>query len=230
MTRAQTAAVKGGSAVEMPTGSTKEAIIEAAIELFTAKGFKGTTIRDIAGRAHVNVANISYYYQGKQGLLEACLVHFFEPYLQCLETETRKLDWEDPVICLHRAIRKILVFQSEHHLLTRLVWRETSIDSQTSREILSTYMMKERFYFKALADAAFGGQQSYLPLSMMVIQLKGILATPYLNSQYVSEVWGMHPKDPYFVEKYYTFTLKWLQSVSPVPPLAGQLPQKRKTV
>lgn len=193
-------------------GKTKEAIIEAAIELFTTKGFKGTTIRDIAARAKLNPANISYYFHGKQGLLEACLVSFFEPYLTLLEEEKKKIDWEDPQVCLHRAIRKVLVFQSDNHLLTRLVWREITIDSQVSREIISSYLMKERYYLKALTSSALGENHSALPVSMMIIQLKGMLSTPFLNSQYVSEVWGMHPKDPYFIEKYYESVIDWIQA------------------
>ncbi|MFD1708477.1 forespore capture DNA-binding protein RefZ [Siminovitchia sediminis] len=193
-------------------GKTKESILEAAVELFTSKGFKGTTIRDIAGRAKVNPANISYYYHGKQGLLEACLISFFEPYLSLLEEEKRKIDWEDPEICLHRAIRKVLVFQSEQHLLSRLVWREITIDSQVAREIIASYLMQERYYFKALTSAAMGGKSPSLPVSMLIIQLKGMLTAPFLNSQYISEVWGMHPKESYFIEKYYESIIEWLQT------------------
>ena len=47
--------------------TTRDLIIEAGISLFTVKGFGGTTIREIAGKAKVNTANISYYFQGKQG-------------------------------------------------------------------------------------------------------------------------------------------------------------------
>ncbi len=191
-------------------GIAKQSIIEAAIELFTTKGFKGTTIRDIAARARVNSANISYYFQGKQGLLEACLISFFEPYLSLMEKENKKIAWEDPEICFHRAIRKILVFHSEHHLLTRFVWREITIDSQISREIISSYLMKERYYFKELVTAVLGEHHS-LPVSMIIIQLKGMLTTPFLNSHYISEVWGMHPKEPYFIEKYYDSIIDWLQ-------------------
>lgn len=202
---------KGGPAMSGQAGIAKQSIIEAAIELFTTKGFKGTTIRDIAGRARLNSANISYYFQGKQGLLEACLVSFFEPYLSLLEKENKKVAWEDPEICFHRAIRKILVFQSDHHLLTRFVWREITIDSQISREIISSYLMKERYYFKELTSAVIGEHHSALPVSMIIIQLKGMLSTPFLNSHYISEVWGMHPKEPYFIEKYYESIIDWLQ-------------------
>ena len=46
--------------------NSKDAIVEAAISIFNTKGFQGTTIREIAGKAKVNVANISYYFQNKK--------------------------------------------------------------------------------------------------------------------------------------------------------------------
>ncbi|MFS0647257.1 forespore capture DNA-binding protein RefZ [Siminovitchia sp. 179-K 8D1 HS] len=198
--------------MSVSVNNTKELIFEAAIELFHAKGFKGTTIRDIAAKAKVNPANISYYFQGKQGLLEACLIRFFESYVLCLEEEAKKLEWEEPEICLNRAVRKILYYQSECHLLTRLVWREITIDSQVSREIISSYLMKERYYLKLLASAALKEKKTVLPLSMFIIQLKGMLAMPYLNSQYISEVWGIQLQDPYFIEKYYGFIKDWVSA------------------
>ncbi|MDD0854038.1 TetR family transcriptional regulator [Halobacteriovorax sp. GB3] len=47
---------------------TKRKIIDVANELFALKGFSGTSIRDIANQADVNVASINYYFQNKQNL------------------------------------------------------------------------------------------------------------------------------------------------------------------
>lgn len=47
------------------------AIMETAEALFAEKGFHGTSVRDIAEMAHVNLAMISYYFGSKEKLLEA---------------------------------------------------------------------------------------------------------------------------------------------------------------
>lgn len=47
---------------------TKEKIIGAAGELFAQKGFEGTSVRDIAAAANVNLASINYHYENKQNL------------------------------------------------------------------------------------------------------------------------------------------------------------------
>jgi len=46
-------------------------IMEMAELLFAEKGFNGTSVRDIAGKAKVNLAMISYYFGSKDKLLEA---------------------------------------------------------------------------------------------------------------------------------------------------------------
>ena len=46
-------------------------ILETAEKLFAAKGFDGTSVRDIADEAGVNVAMISYYFRSKEKLMEA---------------------------------------------------------------------------------------------------------------------------------------------------------------
>jgi len=46
-------------------------IIETAEKLFADKGYKGTSVRDIAEEAGINVAMISYYFGSKEQLMEA---------------------------------------------------------------------------------------------------------------------------------------------------------------
>jgi AcrR family transcriptional regulator len=56
----------------MPDYSDKQVqIMETAEMLFAEKGFNGTSVRDIAQKAKVNLAMISYYFGSKDKLLEA---------------------------------------------------------------------------------------------------------------------------------------------------------------
>jgi AcrR family transcriptional regulator len=51
----------------------KEQIMNAAIRLFAEKGFEGSSIRDIAASADVNIAMINYYFGTKEKLFEALI-------------------------------------------------------------------------------------------------------------------------------------------------------------
>ena len=50
-------------------------ILHVAEKLFSENGFDGTSIRDIAKIANINIAMISYYFGSKEKLLEALLIY-----------------------------------------------------------------------------------------------------------------------------------------------------------
>ena len=50
-------------------------IIDAAEKRFAENGFEGTSVRDIASDAGINIAMISYYFGSKEKLLEAIFNH-----------------------------------------------------------------------------------------------------------------------------------------------------------
>jgi TetR/AcrR family transcriptional regulator len=57
--------------------ATRNALLRAAGELFPARGFDGVSIEDIARRARINKALISYHFGGKRGLYAAVLESVF---------------------------------------------------------------------------------------------------------------------------------------------------------
>ena len=61
-------------------------IMEAAEELFSEKGFDGTSVRDISDKAGVNLAMISYYFGSKEKLLEALFTYRGEHTVMKLES------------------------------------------------------------------------------------------------------------------------------------------------
>jgi AcrR family transcriptional regulator len=61
-------------------------ILEAAERLFADKGFEGTSVRDIAEEAKVNVAMISYYFGSKEKMLDSLFSYRGEASLMKLES------------------------------------------------------------------------------------------------------------------------------------------------
>jgi hypothetical protein len=193
--------------------NSKDAIVQAAIILFNTNGFHGTSIRDIATKANVNVANIAYYFENKHGLLEYCLTTYFEQYLKKIEEALPLLE-DNPVTCLRQVAENILEFQCNNIQFTRFILREMSIDSQMVREIMSTYYVKEKFYFKKILEK---GMQAKVFRSQsvpyMIIQFKGLLTMPFLNTQYVTEVLYVFPQERFFQEKYLQEICYWIDGV-----------------
>ena len=67
----------------------REHILIVAEELFGDKGFDGTSVRDIAQKAGVNLAMISYYFGSKEKLLES-LITFRAEYAYGILEELNK--------------------------------------------------------------------------------------------------------------------------------------------
>ena len=58
------------------SASTSEALIAAAVKAFARMGYEGTTVKQIAQIAKVNVSLVSYHFGGKKKLYQACLEKF----------------------------------------------------------------------------------------------------------------------------------------------------------
>jgi TetR/AcrR family transcriptional regulator, regulator of cefoperazone and chloramphenicol sensitivity len=54
---------------------TKEHIIIATIECIEQKGIQSVTVRDIAGKAGINIAAVNYYFGSKEDLLKEALTY-----------------------------------------------------------------------------------------------------------------------------------------------------------
>lgn len=192
----------------------KEAIVKAAITLFNAHGFAGTSIRDIGDLAKVNNAAIAYHFQNKHGLLEYCFTHFFEKYTYILEEAYDAIEEIGARECLKRACANLLHYQSENLHLASVVYREMSLDSQMIREIMATYYLKEKFYFQKIFEKGFE-RDEFRPQSIpyLIIQLKGLLMMPFMNAHYIREVLYVFPSEPFFEQKYLKELNQWIENM-----------------
>ncbi len=56
-----------------PQQDNKERLLDVATDLFSSKGFKGTSIRDIAGEMGMSISNLYHHYKNKDALLLAII-------------------------------------------------------------------------------------------------------------------------------------------------------------
>jgi AcrR family transcriptional regulator len=64
--------------------ATRQALLQAGAELFSERGFDGVSTSEVAARAGVNKALISYHFRGKKGLYVAILESAFASLAQRL--------------------------------------------------------------------------------------------------------------------------------------------------
>src|SRR5205085_12172342 len=97
-------------------------IIEVAEILFAEKGFNGTSVRDIAQKANINLAMISYYFGSKEKLLEAMFGYRGEQLKVKVEDIIGKKDLsaiEKVYLLIDNYIEKIMGQQCFHRIMAR---------------------------------------------------------------------------------------------------------------
>jgi AcrR family transcriptional regulator len=73
-TAKSTPARRGRPSKDQKAGETREAILDAAEDLFSKHGFYGVTIREVAREAGVDTALVHYYFGAKRGLFDAVFI------------------------------------------------------------------------------------------------------------------------------------------------------------
>ncbi|PEY42413.1 TetR family transcriptional regulator [Bacillus cereus] len=193
---------------------TKQKVIDAAISLFYTKGYDGTSVRDIAKRADVNVANISYYFAGKQGLLEQLITDFLEGYIGVIERSVEQREYLSAKEVMNQIVRGILRYQFEHRELTRFFYRELSLDTTLIREVMTVYFSKERYYIEQIIKQGQMQQEfQKISFTMFMTQLKGMINMPYLYPQYITEVLHSFPSETFFLEMYTKEVEQWIEQI-----------------
>ncbi len=103
-------------------GATRRALLGAGAVLFAERGFAGVSIEDLAARAGVNKALISYHFRGKRGLYSAILAATFRELAERIDAVEAQA--EDARAALHGLVSVFDAFRREHPTFPRLFMRE----------------------------------------------------------------------------------------------------------
>ena len=117
-------------------------IIDAAEKLFADKGFEGTSVRDIADEAGVNVAMISYYFGSKEKLLEALFIYRATGTTQVLEGMLQNKEL-DPLQKVNTMIDYYIEKFHNQHCFHKIMMRE-QVGNRKSATSELIYEFKKR--------------------------------------------------------------------------------------
>lgn len=139
----------------------RELLLNAAIPLFAKKGFSGTSVKDIADKAGVNVALVSYHFGGKEGLYKTCIENFGKNRLAATErilqpAQTR----EECRVRIEMFIEDVTDWFSSEPDLCSIVQREAEMNFAIAEDVFMKTFVK---IFKVFASFIKAGQtKSYL--------------------------------------------------------------------
>jgi AcrR family transcriptional regulator len=163
----------------------REHILVAAEDLFAEKGFDGTSVRDIAQQAGVNLAMISYYFGSKEKLLES-LIEFRAGYVYGILEELNKDETLNPWDKIDRLVDFYVDRILNNLRFHNIMYQESSTRSEDIR--IRTKAIKIR-NLEQIAKIITDGQQKGLfrqvDIAMTVGTIMGTISY-YTQSKYYS--------------------------------------------
>jgi AcrR family transcriptional regulator len=137
--------------------ATRERIVEAALEAFAEKGFRGASTRDIAQRAGTNQGLITYHFRSKDALWRAAADRIFGMLEKSLGERLAALGGEDPRERAREAIREYVRFAAAHPELFRLMVDEGKNSDERMEWLVDTHLEPHFDQFASASDVGGGG-------------------------------------------------------------------------
>ena len=152
----------------------REKLISVAVDLFADRGFKGTSIRDIANAMGMSISNIYHYFGNKEGLLLAILETTSKSLVEQLrkvsEAESDPLSRFQLLLKTHIKLSTVwkkeakIFFLDEEHLSPE--GNEANLNYQ--REVLDIY----RHQLQSLKDSGYIKARS---LTVLAFNILGVI-------------------------------------------------------
>ncbi|TCJ18226.1 TetR/AcrR family transcriptional regulator [Flaviaesturariibacter flavus] len=172
-------------------------IIRTAEGLFAQKGYDGTSVRDIAEAAGVNIAMISYYFGSKEGLIEA----LFEErtadislQVDSLQRDETLAPWQKVETLIDSYVERIANKVQFHKImLYEQMLEKNTFLTQLLNELRQRNAEKIRALLREGQER--GDFRKDIDVSLLMNTLFGTVSTCYFNKEYYRTVSGLEGLD-----------------------------------
>lgn len=196
------------------TTEPKQRILDAAILLFAKKGFAGVGVREIAKEASVNIAMISYYYEGKVGILKSIIEEYFDRFhLSISEIDFSSHNPEDN---LRELIGRIVDFIRENTELAMVMYNELPLDIPEITELKAERISTMIRNMSGLIHQFGIDPSDPSKISMIGPSLIGMIFTNFRAQSVVRQAFGVKIDDAYYERLKNTLATLFLDGVKGV--------------
>jgi AcrR family transcriptional regulator len=139
---------------------TKEKILKVSLKLFSTKGYKATTVRDIAGAMGVKQSALYNHFKNKDEILETLISNLTSSAIVTLfdDKDTQELQKQGKALLAGIATTfKLIGFDGQNEALYKLLMQEI-FRNERIREIYNEHFYQENV--KKLSGIFFGMMQS----------------------------------------------------------------------
>jgi TetR/AcrR family transcriptional regulator len=108
--------------------ATREAILAAALDLFSERGFDGASTREIAARAGVTQPLLNYHFSSKDELWRASVDGLFAALAGALRSREQGLRGVGEPTASRLLVREFITFSAHNPQLHRIITQECKVD------------------------------------------------------------------------------------------------------
>lgn len=167
----------------------KNSILEAAIKLFSTKGFDASSVRDIAESAGVNLAMISYYFGSKEKLLESLFLEKMEASkikIEAIVKDETLSPFEKVEKILAEYVAKVVANQSFYKImLYEQVLKQNPVIIKLIKELKLNYATLTHELIKEGQDTGVFKKESDVVLALNT--MTGTVTQSVINQEYYFE-------------------------------------------
>ena len=162
---------------------TRQAILDAAYYLFIEQGYRGTSMRQIAGRANISLSGIYNHFESKEQIFNAVVIerHPFHLMLEILQdTPGETLE-----VYIANAARSIIgELRGRPDILNLLLIGATEFQGRQAPELAQVFLPQVLAFFERFGDAQ--GRLRNLPLQSILLSFFGVILVGYLSANVVN--------------------------------------------
>ena len=190
----------------------RKKILQAAVDLFAARGHDGASIRDIEQRAGVNRGLITYHFGTKDDLWKAAIDHAFQPYFDELKSMAGMLRDLDPETRQQRIIGGFIRASAARPFMNQLMIQENYEPSWRSDWIVERFLIPA-----AQLNRELGGEDPWMNAFESNPHIRYILlgacAMPFSLSLEAKALFGVDVHGQEFIDRHIETVLKMIQAV-----------------
>jgi AcrR family transcriptional regulator len=176
-------------------------VLAVAQALFAERGYRGTSLRDIAKRIGIKAPSLLHHFPSKQQLYLAVLDKMFES----LEDAANRIAWgrESRQERMRQAVGDTIDFIASHPDFVRIMWKEMADESGVGRQVLKRrlpplFSTAVNFIFRGQRDGEFRSEID--PLHFMW-SLNSITIGYFTTAAMIRRLWSMNLLEPSMIDR-----------------------------
>lgn len=186
--------------METKKDTTEEKILEAAKNVFLAKGMDGARMQEIADEAGINKALLHYYFRSKERLFEAIfseIVKFAFPEI------SRIIASDEPVINkIEKVVDAYLNLLLKHPFIPGFIMKELNRDPSTLFKMIGRFGFRPQSVVDALLGAMDRGEIVKMDPRHLAVNIVSMCVFPFAARPIIT--YFIFNEDKQALEKFYS--------------------------